>query len=126
MIRNPKTYEILYVGYPHCKPEIYTEYQKQHNIEKLTSEDYDKLEKDFRDLEPKLLALMEYIDLNQYTHNVGYIKPLRIILYSLYFITWSYILIKSIHTLPKDSLLWLIPKYKILLNDKAFNINIKR
>lgn len=101
---NPDTYEIIYVGYAASRPEIYTQYEmeNQKTIKESTPEELQLLQKPLRFIEPKLLALMEYIELNQYTHEVAYIKPLRIILYSLYFVAWFYILIKSIHTLPQN------------------------
>lgn len=110
---DPDTYDIEYVGYAFSNKESYARYCKKYN--KLDSElsrvDFEILEQDFREIEPKLLGLIGYIDMNQYTHDIAYIKFPRVILYAIYFVTWGYILVKSIHTLPGNSFVCLIPDY---------------
>ena len=96
---QPETEEIVYIGHAYCRKEIYEQYEKETNKKDLTIIDYDILQEDFKEIEPRLLALIEYIELNQYTDKMFYIKPIRIVMYLLYFITWTYILYNSIHTL---------------------------
>lgn len=89
--------EPSYKGYPFAKEETYIQYRKKHNkpMGNLTQQDYDIIEQEFYTLEPIILGLMDYTGLQPYVAEAYYNKELRLILYSLYFITWMYILIKS-------------------------------
>ena len=93
--------EIEYTTVVYCKEDVYKEYHEKNNKVdiKLTLEDQEILEQDFKDLEPKLLKLMEYIQIDEYTEKVYAIKPFKIIMYNLYLVTRFYMLYKSMHTL---------------------------
>lgn len=95
---DPTTREIIYTGFVYCKDEIYVQYEIVRNktVKESTYEELQVLKKLFKEIEPKLLGLMQYIHSNKDVSNLYYIKHFKIILYTLYFITWTYILLQSI------------------------------
>ena len=119
---NNENSTIDYYGIPFSKEEYYLQYRLLYNkvdIE-LNTEDYEFLRQDFYQIEPKLLGLMAYLDLNKTTYEMYNIKKLQIMIYISYFFIWSYILYKSFHTLTDIpmtlNMLKLLTSYTIKIN----------
>jgi hypothetical protein len=90
--------KIRYEGNAYTKEEILIQYtiDKYKDIKvDLTSEDYVIIKKEFDETMPILLQLSISLEIYSTISSISKIKNIRILIYSLYFICWAYILLVS-------------------------------
>ena len=93
---------IQYEVYPFSHQNIYEEYRKKYNKTKeevLTENDYITINKIFYDIQPKLLILVEFLEIQKVIPEIWYIRLLKVVIYTGYLTCWSYVLYKSFYTL---------------------------
>lgn len=91
-----------YVGYPSCKEEVYIQYELKFNkpVSSWTPENREEVYHLFEELMPKILNLKGTLNNLQILKKERKIVWPKIIIYLLYFICWSYILIISYYYYP--------------------------
>jgi hypothetical protein len=86
--------------------EIYREYRKKHNINldpkigKLTDDDYIRLKEPYNVLYEKCFNLGKFVEIYSNLGQKSILINLKIIIYTIYFICWTYILFISYHKFP--------------------------
>ena len=99
-IKNNTSFE--YVGDPYCKQEIYDYYKQKFNkpVSEWTLENRQEVEKLFHELSPQITRLRISLFISQEYKKDKKIIRTKIIIFSLYLICWSYILIISYYNYP--------------------------
>ena len=94
-----------YVGWPSSHEHLYKEFRmtKYNNKDtKLTSADYKEMDQEFHELMPIIIELkMAVLRIKRY-EDKPIIKWSRVLIYSMYFICWSYILTISYYYYPVE------------------------
>ena len=90
-----------YITIPSPNPETYKRYRiNKNNLDlELTNQDYEELYKTFYKIQPNLLILVEFLDIQKIISEIWYIRLLKVVIYTGYLICWSYILFRSLSSL---------------------------
>jgi hypothetical protein len=107
--------DYCYVGDPYTKDHLVETYARnKYNDQdaKLTTEDYDNISKLFHDLYPLIINLKLFLNRLKLLEDKPVIKYPRILIYSIYIICWSFILVTSYYHYPID-----LPMFKILIKN---------
>lgn len=118
-IRDKITYE--YIGVPICKEEVYIEYELKFKKPRSSwcEENHEKVRQLFEDLVPQILRLKIVLNNLEILKREKKIVWPKIIIFSLYFICWSYILITSYYNYPIE-----LPMFKNLVKNLMIYITV--
>jgi len=112
--KDDETTQIDYDIWCYCNHEVFNNYNliKYNTTEiKITSEDLKILKKDFYFIAPILIKLKIFLRYYTLVENISWIKNIRIIIFSIYFICWAYILYISYDTVQLFPLTWSVIEY---------------
>lgn len=121
---NTSVYENTFTKYESvvlAKESIYISYRTKNNIpedQSLTDTDHDVIKKEYDEKMPKILKIGIFLELYSIDNNAKIIVRCKIVIFSLYLISWLYVLIKSYYVNPNDFQITVKLLIETLLNNK--------